>query len=87
MVSIGANQNRIAYGIKHYNADHESDRLSINTFNLAPGSTVFVIENSKLYMLNNKKESIEINLFGNGSSNVDPNPGDDGFYDGGDLDA
>lgn len=86
MVSIGANQNRIAYGIKHYNVDNESDRLSINTFNLTPGSTVFVIENSKHYMLNNKKEWIEVNLFSNGSSNVGPNPGD-GFYDGGDLDA
>ena len=91
MVSIGANQNRIAYGIKHYNADHESDRLSINTFNITPGSTVFVIENSKHYMLNNKKEWIEINLFGNGSSNGNTGSGDndsgDGFYDGGDLDA
>ena len=78
MVMIGANGNKIAYGIKHYNVDTEDDRLAIKTFNLTPGTTAFVIENSKHYMLNGAKKWVEITPFGAGSSS--------GGQDGGDID-
>jgi hypothetical protein len=79
MVMIGANGNKIAYGIKHYNVDTEDDRLAINTFNLTPGTTAFVIENSKHYMLNGSRKWVEITPFGKGSSSG-------GGQDGGDID-
>ena len=79
MVMIGANGNKIAYGIKHYNVDIESDRLAINTFNLTPGTTVFVIENSKHYMLNGARKWVEIKPYGQGSSS-------NGGHDGGNMD-
>lgn len=78
MVTIGANGNKIAYGVKHYNVDTEDDRLAIKTFNLTPGTTAFVIENSKHYMLNGAKKWVEITPFGTGSSC--------GGQDGGDID-
>lgn len=79
MVMIGANGNKIAYGVKHYNVDTEADREAIGTFNLTPGSTVFVIENSKHYMLNGSKKWIEIKPFSTSSSSG-------GGQDGGDMD-
>lgn len=78
MVMIGANGNRPAYGIKHYNADTEKDREAIITVNLTPGSTVFVIENSKQYMLNSARKWVLITPFGSSSN---------GGYDGGDIDT
>lgn len=79
MVMIGANRNKVAYGIKHYNTDTENDRLSISTLNLTPGTTVFVIENSKHYMLNSARKWIEINPFGKEATSS-------GGQDGGDID-
>ena len=77
MVTIGANRDKISYGIKHYNVDTEEDRLSIRTLTLTPGSTAFVIENSKHYMLNGARKWVEIQPFGRGSA---------GGQDGGDID-
>ena len=79
MVMIGANGNRPAYGIKHYNADTEKDREAIITVNLTPGSTVFVIETSKHYMLNSARKWVLITPFGQSSGG--------GGYDGGDIDT
>ena len=79
MVTIGANGNKITYGIKHYNVDTEDDRLAIHVFNLTPGTTAFVIENSKYYMLNGSRKWVEITPFGKGSSSS-------GGQDGGDID-
>ena len=45
--------------------------------NLTPGSTVFVIENSKRYMLNSARKWILITPYGPSSGNG---------YDGGDID-
>ena len=97
MVMIGANGNKPSYGIKHYNADTEKDRLAIVTLNLTPGSTVFVIENSKHYMLNSARKWVEIHPSGKPSSDsdgeqdggdIDDTPGSGGgSYDGGDLDG
>lgn len=78
MVTIGANGNKIAYGIKHFNVDTEADRLAIRTYNLTPGTTVFVIENSTYYMFNGSKKWVKITPFGSASS--------DHIYDGGSVD-
>jgi hypothetical protein len=47
MVTIGANNHKIAYGIRHYNLDVESDFDSLDTWGLPAGCTAFVIETSK----------------------------------------
>lgn len=51
--------NREDYNYKEYIADNELDKAQWPT-NCAPGSTVFVITGSKVYMLNNEKEWKEI---------------------------
>lgn len=97
MISIGANNHKIAYGIRHYNLDVEADFAGLDTWGLPAGCTAFVIETSKHYMLNSQSEWIEITPFGSGSSSSggssgggdnDPdNPDDptldDVIYDGG----
>ena len=67
MVTIGANGERIAYGIKHYNLDDESDLQKLPTSKEAMGCTCFVISTSKYYMLNSKKKWVEITPFGKSS--------------------
>lgn len=64
MITIGANGERIAYGIKHYNLDDESDLKNLPTKKEIMGCTCFVISTSKYYMLNSKKEWVEITPFG-----------------------
>lgn len=91
MVSIGANGQRIAYGIKHYNLDTEADLKKLSTTSEAMGCTCFVISTSKYYMLNSNLKWIEITPFGkvvssgNGDDNVVPEePSDDDIiYEGG----
>lgn len=78
MISIGANRNKKAYGIKHYNLDTEADLSQINVNREVMGTTAFVIETSQRYMLNGSKEWKKIsNSNGGGSNN------NDFVYDGG----
>ena len=78
MISIGANRNKKAYGIKHYNLDTEADLSQINVNREVMGTTAFVIETSQRYMLNGSKEWKKIsNNNGGGSNN------NDFVYDGG----
>lgn len=84
MISVGANRNRKAYGIKHYNLDTEDDLKSINVNREVMGTTAFVIDTSTRYMLNGSKEwkkiSAAFNGGGSGSSN-------DEIYDGGGVEG
>ena len=64
MITIGANGQQIAYGIKHYLADTETDRILMPTVNEQMGTTCFVIDTSKYYMLNSQKIWIEIQPYG-----------------------
>ena len=64
MLTIGANGNKIAYGIKHYNLDTEQDLADLPTQKEQMGCTCFVIETSKYYMLNSKLKWVEITPFG-----------------------
>ena len=82
MISIGANRNKKAYGIKHYNLDTESDLQLINTDREVMGTTAFVIETSQRYMLNGSKQwkKISTSTGGGGGSN-------DEIYDGGGVEG
>ena len=97
MITIGANGQRIAYGIRHYNLDDETDLRKLPVNREAMGCTCFVISTSKYYMLNSKMQWIEITPFGKvmtssgGDVIVPPDddkpntPNDDIIYDGGIL--
>lgn len=74
MITIGANGNKIAYGIKHYNLDTELDLINLPKEREQMGCTCFVISTSKYYMLNSALEWIEITPFGKVVSDND-NPG------------
>lgn len=69
MITILSNSNQISYGIKRYNADTYEDLMKINTASESMGTTIFVIENSKYYMLNGLKEWVEINPYGTNNNN------------------
>ena len=98
MITISANGQRIAYGIRHYILDDESDLQKLPTSKERMGCTCFVISTSKYYMLNNKMKWIEITPFGKvmtstggGGDIVNP-PEDDGpeednniIFDGGQI--
>jgi hypothetical protein len=84
MISIGANRNKKAYGIKHYNLDTEAELSQINVNREVMGTTAFIIETSQRYMLNGSKEWKKINSnnnSGGGSGN------DDFVYDGGGVEG
>ena len=98
MITIGANRQRIAYGIKHYNLDDETDLQKLPTSKEQMGCTCFVISTSKYYMLNSKMKWIEITPFGKvmtstgGSGDIIDPPEDDRpeedndiIYDGGQI--
>lgn len=92
-MAIYSNGNRVAYGIKHYDLDTIDDIVTINKSSLTPGSTIFIINSSKYYKLNSKKQWVEIFPHGKGnSSNDDSGDGGDGSgpaedYDGGSIDG
>lgn len=78
MITIGANGQKISYGIKHYNLDTAADLEKLNPANEQMGTTCFIIEKSKYYMVNGQKKWIEITPFGTSSSsnNSGNNPGE-----------
>ena len=83
MITIGANGQRIAYGIRHYNLDDEADLQKLSTAREQMGCTCFVISTSKYYMLNSKMQWIEITPFGKvmGSSGSNTDMDGDGIPD------
>lgn len=83
MISIGANRNRKAYGIKHYNLDTEAELQNINVEREVMGTTAFVIETSQRYMLNGSKEWKKINVGQGGGGSG----GNDEIYDGGGVEG
>lgn len=93
MISVGANRNRKAYGIKHYNLDTEDDLKNINVNREVMGTTAFVIDTSTRYMLNGSKEWKKITAASGGSGSNDDIydgggvEGDDNSYDGGGVEG
>lgn len=69
------------YGIKHYYADTYNDIVEIPIKDTAPGSTVFVIDTSTYYMLNNQKKWISVQLSTGGGGGG--TPGGEIIYEGG----
>lgn len=88
MITIGANGEKIAYGIKHYNLDTEADLANLPVKSERMGATCFVISTSKYYMLNSEHKWIQITPFGQainssgGNGDVPPSGGDI-VYEGG----
>lgn len=78
MINIGANGNKIAYGIKHFNIDEFEELEGINVYNLKPGSTAFIIHTSKVYMLDSDYKWIETTLGTGGGSGSNSGTGDSG---------
>ena len=76
MYSISGQGGRISYGVKNFICDVEEDILRLPK-DCETGSTAFVIETSKQYMLNNKKEWKQCYY------NEGYIPGGDIIYDGG----
>ena len=69
--------------VKKFVIDTFNEIYDIDTSQLSPGSTAFDISTSKTYMLNNKRQWIEIsmgNTYDGGSSG---DSGGDIIYDGG----
>lgn len=96
MITIHTNGDRVAYGIQHFILDTTDDLSTLNkNTTINPGSTIFIIETSKYYMLNGKKSWIEINPYGmiNSSNNSSGGSGENGgsdsdnIYDGGSIDG
>lgn len=91
MITIGANGQKIAYGIKHYNLDTEADLQKLSKREEVMGSTCFVISTSKYYMLNSSNKWIEITPFGKpitsggGDIILPPDDNDDIIYEGGTI--
>ena len=81
MITIGANGQKIAYGIKHYNVDTAAELANLDPTYEFMGTTAFIIENSKYYMLNGSKQWIEISPFG--ESTGGGGAGDTIIYNGG----
>lgn len=84
MITIGANGERIAYGIKHYNLDTPADLEKLPTANEFMGCTCFVISTSKYYMLNSDHHWVQIAPFGTSSGSSPDSGGNGGGDSGGD---
>ena len=86
MIMLGANGEKIAYGVKHYNVDTYNELSKINLMGAVMGTTAFVIESSKYYMLNGSNEWKEISPFGAGGTGGGGGGSESGkevIYDGG----
>ncbi len=69
------------YNLKEFIVDAYEDIAEINTQGLAVGSTAFDIETSKHYMLNTRRQWVEVEICGGSGKN---NPDEyDIIYDGG----
>ena len=76
--------------VKKFVIDSFNEIYEIDTSQLSPGSTAFDISSSKTYMLNNKKQWIEVQIgsSGGGTDYDGGTPGASGgdiIYDGGEV--
>ena len=69
-ISIYSNSGNVNYGIKHFTSDTINDLKKIGT-NYTPGSTIYISELSKTYMLNNSQQWVLINNNNNNNNNED----------------
>ena len=78
---IYSSNGRIAYGVKTFVFDTYNDMLQET--NIKTGDTAFIIETSAYYMLNHKKNWVEIFPYGRVSSSDDDST--HVIYDGGTI--
>lgn len=73
-----------SYGVVKLIVDLESEVSSLPT-HFTPGSKAIILENSKVFMLTNKKTWIEIKIStsGGGGGGDTPTPDEEIVYDGG----
>ena len=72
--SLFAQNGKPAYGVKNYILDAASDLTNL-TIADTPGSTAYIVETGKTYILNNQREWVASSSSGGGGSTV--NPGDE----------
>ena len=82
MITIGANGQKIAYGIKHYNIDTREELTHLDPSKELMGTTAFVLENSKYYMVSGHNTWKEISPYGADSSGGGSSS-DEVIYEGG----
>ena len=87
MINIAANGNKKAYGIKHYNLDTVEDLKELDPSYLVMGTTAFIINDSKYYMVNGSNEWKEINPRNSGGGSSDPDDKNEVIYDGGGIEG
>lgn len=88
MFTIYSNGNKTSYGIKHYDLDTIEDLKLMEKKDITPGSTIFIINSSKYYKLNTKRQWIEIFPYSNSSNSGGGSGSDEDFnYDGGSIDG
>ena len=68
---ISKQTGKTTYNLKEFTVDTYDDIKKINTTQLAIGSVVFVIDTSTSYMLNSKRQWIEVDLGGGNKNNPD----------------
>lgn len=68
---ISKQTGKTTYNLKEFTVDTYDDIKKINTTQLAVGSVVFVIDTSTSYMLNSKRQWIEVDLGGGNKNNPD----------------
>lgn len=68
MFNLVSTSGKTAYGVKEFVVDLETDIPSIDISNCSFGSVVFVIENSKYFMLNSSKQWVKVELSSGGGS-------------------
>ena len=73
MYNLYAHGEDIAYGVNKYITDtYNKDDENLWPKNVAPGSTMFVISDSTLWMLNSNKEWKKIETNNGGGGSADP---------------
>lgn len=76
MSTIVRNSNKIAYGIKHFVVNTETELKEIPLGNVYSGSTALVLESSARYVLNNRLQWVKLAAsYGSGGSTT-PDSGD-----------
>lgn len=83
MVSISANSDIKAYGVKHFLADTLTDITGIDISTASVGSTCFVIDSSETYMLNHARQWKKIKRTSTGGDSGEGDISATYIYDGG----
>ena len=65
--SVSAQSGKIAYNVKHYTVDTMCCLKKLPTSGAA-GSTAFVVDSSRSFMLNNKRQWVEYSPLGSGAA-------------------